>query len=80
MSRSTRCQHRRGSPRASVAIAVEESARPRIYEVAAACRAVGLKQTACLSGIGVFTGLVEWRDLPRLRTVRGVLAVELKGE
>ncbi len=79
MSSRPGCRTGRTTARTSVAIAVEESARPRLAEVVAACRALGLRQTACLTGIGVFTGSVELHNLPKLRTVRGVLTVELKG-
>jgi hypothetical protein len=64
--------------RSNVAIAVAENARDRIYQIAAACRAPGLRQTATLTGIGVLMGLVELYQLPKLWAVAGVLAVELE--
>lgn len=64
--------------RANVAIAIAEDARDRLYEVAAACRAHGFEHTATLSDIGVLTGSAELEDLPKLRAVPGVVAVELE--
>jgi len=64
--------------RANVAIAIAESARDRIYEVAAACRALGLEHTSTLTDIGVLLGSVELDNLPRLWAVPGVVAVELE--
>ena len=64
--------------RVDVAVAVAEDARGRLYEVAAACRALGLQHTATLAAVGVFIGSMEARDLARLWAVPGVLAVEVK--
>lgn len=64
--------------RVDVAVAVAENARGRLYEVAAACRALGLRHTATLAAVGVLVGSVETRDLRRLWAVPGVLAVEVK--
>ena len=69
----------RSVSRVNVAVAVAEDARGRIYEVAAACRALGLEHTSTLAGIGVLTGSVEFHDLPKLRAIPGVVAVELEG-
>jgi hypothetical protein len=66
--------------RANVAIAVAEEARAHIDQVIAACRAVGLEHTSTLRRIGVVTGSVELGTLPKLRTVAGVLAVELEDD
>ena len=66
--------------RVNVAVAVAEDARVRIYEVAAACRALGLEHTSTLADIGVLTGSVEFHDLPKLRAIPGILAVELERE
>ena len=63
-----------------VAVAVADDARGRIYEVAAACRAVGLDHTVTLAGIGLLTGSMESRDLAKLLTIPGVLMVEIKHE
>jgi hypothetical protein len=64
--------------RVDVAVAVAEDARVRLYEVAAACRAMGLQHTATLAAVGVLIGSMEARDLARLWAVPGVLAVEVK--
>lgn len=64
--------------RVDVAVAVAEDAQGRIYEVAAACRALGLQHTATLGAVGVLTGSMESDDLVRLWAVPGVLAVEVK--
>ncbi len=66
--------------RANVAIAVAEEARAHIDQVIAACRDAGLEHTATLTRIGVVTGSVELGTLPKLRTVAGVLAVELEDD
>jgi hypothetical protein len=64
--------------RINVAIAVAEDARDRIYEVAEVCRALGLRHTSTLSEIGVLMGSAQLEDLPTLRTIPGVVAVELE--
>jgi len=61
-----------------VAVAVADDARGRIYEVAAACRAVGLDHTVMLAGVGLLTGSMEARDLAKLLAIPGVLMVEVK--
>lgn len=66
--------------RVDVAVAVAEDAQGRLYEIAAACRALGLQHTATLAMVGVFVGSMESGELARLRAVPGVLAVELKRE
>lgn len=66
--------------RVNVAVAVADDAQDRIYEVAAACRALGLDHTATLALVGVLTGSMEYRDLRRLWAVPGVLAVEVENE
>lgn len=62
--------------RINVAIAVAEEARDRIFEVAAVCRALGFGHTSTLSGIGILMGSAEVGDLPMLRAIPGVVAVE----
>ncbi|HYL01760.1 MAG TPA: hypothetical protein VEU78_11235 [Steroidobacteraceae bacterium] len=64
--------------RINVAIAVAEEARDRIYEVAQVCRALGFAHTSTLPEIGVLTGSAEVGDLPILRAIPGVLAVEME--
>ena len=64
--------------RVKVAVAIADSARTHIYEVAAACRAAGLAHTATLSEVGLLMGSVLAGDLVRLRHVPGVLTVELE--
>lgn len=64
--------------RVNVAVAVADDAQDRIYEVAAACRALGLDHTATLAVVGVLTGSMESGDLRRLWGVPGVLAVEIE--
>jgi hypothetical protein len=66
--------------RVNVAVAVADDAQGRIYEVAAACRALGLDHTATLAVVGVLTGSVDSSDLPKLWAVPGVLAVEFEDE
>jgi hypothetical protein len=63
--------------RVRVAVAVADDARNCIYEVAAACRALGFDHTATLTAVGVLTGSVEFEKLARLWAVPGVLAVEV---
>ena len=62
--------------RTNVAIAIAEDARERIYEVAQVCRALGFAHTSTLSASGVLIGSAEIGDLPMLRAIPGVLAVE----
>jgi hypothetical protein len=64
--------------RVNVAVAVTDDAQGRIYEVAAACRALGLVHRATLTLVGVLTGSVESADLGKLRKVPGVLTVEVE--
>jgi hypothetical protein len=64
--------------RVNVAVAVTDDAQGRIYEIAAACRAVGLRHSATLAMVGLFTGSVESDDLKGLLAVPGVLAVEVE--
>ena len=62
--------------RINVAIAVAEEARDRVYEVAEVCRALGFAHASTLSNIGILIGSAEVEDLPILRAIPGVLAVE----
>jgi hypothetical protein len=64
--------------RINVAVAVADDAQNRIHEVAAACRAAGLRHSATLAMVGLFTGSVEADDLKELLAVPGVLAVEVE--
>jgi hypothetical protein len=64
--------------RVNVAVAVSDDAQSRIYEIAAACRAVGLRHSATLAMVGLFTGSVESDDLKELLAIPGVLAVEVE--
>jgi hypothetical protein len=64
--------------RINVAVALRDDAREWIFEIAAACRALGLKHASTLRNVGVLTGSVEVEDLPKLRAIPGVLAVEPK--
>jgi hypothetical protein len=66
--------------RVQVAIAVTEESVAWIDEIAAACRELGFEHGATLAAVGVFTGTVRAEDLPRLRAVPGVLAVETRRE
>ena len=66
--------------RVNVAVAVADDAQGRIYEVAAACRALGLDHNATLAMVGVLTGSMEFEDLARLWAIPGVLAVEVEYE
>jgi hypothetical protein len=65
--------------RVNIAVAVADDARGRIYEIAAACRALGLHHSATLARVGVLTGSMESDDLVRLWAVPGILAVEVEG-
>ena len=64
--------------RINVAIAIAEEVRDRIYEVAQVCRALGFAHTSTLPDIGVLIGSAEVEDLPMLRAIPGVLAVEIE--
>ncbi len=64
--------------RVNVAVAVADDAQSRIYEVAAACRALGLTHTSTLATVGVLTGSMESAELVKLFGVPGVLAVEVE--
>lgn len=64
--------------RVNVAVAVADDARSCIYEIAAACRAVGFDHTATLTTVGVLTGSVEFEKLANLWAVSGVVAVEVE--
>lgn len=64
--------------RVNVAVAVADDAQSRIYEVAAACRALGLAHTSTLATVGVLTGSMESDELAKLFAVPGVLAVEVE--
>jgi hypothetical protein len=64
--------------RVNVAVAVEDEAQASIYEVAAACRALGLHHTSTLAAVGVLTGSMEAHELIKLFGVPGVLAVEVE--
>jgi hypothetical protein len=66
--------------RVRVAIAVTDDACCQIDEVAAACRRLGLEHTSTLAGVGVLLGSVDLGDLPKLRTLPHVAAVEIKRE
>ncbi len=66
--------------RVNVAVAVADDAQNRIYEVAAACRAVGLRHNTTLAMVGVLTGSVETDYLEELMAVPGVLRVEVACE
>jgi hypothetical protein len=64
--------------RVNVAVAVADDARSCIYEIAAACRAVGFDHTATLTTVGVLTGSVEFEKLANLWAIPGVVAVEVE--
>jgi hypothetical protein len=64
--------------RVNVAVAVADDAQGRIYEIAAACRALGLDHSATLAMVGVLTGSIEFAYLEKLLAVPGVLAVEVE--
>ena len=65
------------SGRVNVAIAVADEARASIYQVAAACRALGFRHTSTLLDVGVLTGTVDVHAVLKLKAVPGVVAVEL---
>jgi hypothetical protein len=64
--------------RVKVAIAVTDDACSQIEQVAAACRRLGLEHTSTLADVGVLLGSVELGNLPKLRTLPRVAAVEIK--
>jgi hypothetical protein len=66
--------------RVNVAVAVADDACNSIYEIAAACRALGFDHAATLTTVGVLTGSVEFEKLASLWAVPGVLAVEVEGD
>ena len=66
--------------RIEVVIAVAEEARDRLYAVAAVCRALGFGHTSTLTDIGILIGSAEIDDLPTLRAIPGVAAIQLERE
>jgi hypothetical protein len=64
--------------RINVAIAVGGDARERLYEVASLCRALGFGHTSTRSDLGLLVGSAELEDLPSLRTVPGVIGIEME--
>jgi hypothetical protein len=64
--------------RVRVAIAVADDALERMEEVVRACRALGFRGDSTLTGVGVFTGVIEAETIGALRAVPGVAAVELE--
>jgi hypothetical protein len=64
--------------RVNVAIAVADESRHLLREVAAACCALGFEHAATLGDIGVLTGTAFIDELPSLRSVPGVIAVEIE--
>jgi hypothetical protein len=64
--------------RINVAVAVADDARSCIYEVAAACRALGFEHTATITVVGILMGSVELDDLGKLSAVPGVEAVAVE--
>jgi hypothetical protein len=64
--------------RVNVAVAVADELRDCLFEVAAACRALGFEPTSTLSDIGVLTGSAHVGALPELREIPGVIAVEVE--
>jgi len=66
--------------RVNVAVAVADEAQSRIYEVADACRALGLDHSATLAMVGVLKSSMEFEDLAKLWAIPGVLAVEIEYE
>lgn len=64
--------------RINIAVAVTEQARGRIHEVRLACRGLGLEVTDTLTEIGVLLGSLEVSQLPRIRSIPEVLAVEIE--
>jgi hypothetical protein len=64
--------------RINVAIAVGGDSRDRLYEVARVCRALGFGHTSTRSDLGLLVGSAELEDLPSLRAVPGVIAVEME--
>jgi hypothetical protein len=64
--------------RINIAIAVAEEARDRTHEIAQVCRALGFAHASTLSDIGILLGSADVEDLPMLRAIPGVLAVEME--
>lgn len=64
--------------RVNVAVAVADDARGCIYEIAAACRALGFEHTATLTAVGILTGSMEFEKLRKLWAIPGVLVVEVE--
>ena len=64
--------------RVNVAVAVADDSRDCLFEVAAACRALGFEPTSTLNDIGVLTGSAHLGALPELREIPGVIAVEVE--
>ena len=66
--------------RVEVTITVGREARDLIYRVATLCRARGFGHTSTHSDLGILVGSAEVEDLPFLRAVPGVVAVEMEEE
>ena len=64
--------------RINVASAVAGDSRDRLYEVATICRTLGFGHTSTRSDLGMLVGSAELEDLPSLRAVPGVAAIEME--
>ena len=62
-----------------VTVMVDEGHLPRIKEVAAQLRAVGLRDINTLGSIGAITGRVSSALLGKLQTIPGASAIETSG-
>jgi hypothetical protein len=63
--------------RVNVAVAVTDDALGNLFEVAAACRALGFEHTATFVVVGVLLGSVRFERLAALRAIPGVETVEV---
>ncbi len=61
-----------------VSLLVEDSALPRISEIADSCKAAGLTIESVLEAVGVITGAVEESGLDKLRTADGIANLEIQ--
>jgi len=64
--------------RIRIAIAIADEALDRAGNIMDDCRALGFEAATALTGVGIFTGSIEFDRVASLRTIVGVAAVEIE--